>query len=202
MVSNKQLKFACTKCGNCCKDKNTLVNVTYSDILKIKYGLHLSLNELLEIIGFYVLNRAISKENQLKMVIVPIETEKGLAFIGLMRNSNGFCLFYDEKNKICSIYNLRPIFCRTFPFSFQLFRDEKNENLKIFYTEKAKSYCPGIGPEAPHIDLNYWITLGKSVIDDLNKNHIQIEDWNENIKNERIKPSAKNYLRFIFDLIK
>ncbi len=203
MVSEKQLKFASTKCENCgacCKDKSTLVNVTYSDILRIKNNLHLNLNEILEIIGFYVLNQGISKEDQRKMVISPIETEKGLAFVGLMKNSNGCCLFYDEKNKKCSIYTLRPMFCRSFPFSFQILQDYNKKKKKIFYTEKAKQYCPGIGPEAPNININYWINLGNNIIEDLKRNHMVIKDWNEKIRKGRISPSVKNFLQIISNL--
>ncbi len=200
MVSEKQLKFACTICGNCCKDKNTLVNVTYSDILRIKNSLHLNLNEILEIIGFYVLNQGISKEDQRKMVISPIESEKGLAFVGLMKNSNGCCLFYDEENKKCSIYALRPMFCRSFPFSFQKLKDKNKKKIKIFYTEKAKQYCPGIGPEAPNINNNYWINLGNNIIEDLKRNQIVIKDWNDKIRKGGISPSVKNFLQIISNL--
>lgn len=197
MVSEKQLKFICTKCGNCCTDKNTLVNLTYLDILKIKNGLSLDLKELLEVIGFYLPNKEILRNNHEKMVISPIETEKGLAYIGLLKNSSGACFFFDEEKKTCSIYNLRPIFCRTFPFSFRL---QNENNVKIFYTEKAKQYCPGINSEAPELDLNYWINLGNKVIEDLNKNHIFIKKWNSNVKKKGVSSSVNNFLKIIFDL--
>ncbi len=43
------------------------------------------------------------------------------------------CLFFDEKNRRCSIYDVRPIQCRTFPF-WEYFRDNPDEALKE---------CPG-----------------------------------------------------------
>ena len=76
----KEFRFSCVHCGTCCTDKNTLVNVTYSDILRIKKGLNLSLDETLEILGFYIFEKKPSIEELKKMVVPPIETEKGLAF--------------------------------------------------------------------------------------------------------------------------
>ncbi|MBW2259743.1 MAG: YkgJ family cysteine cluster protein [Deltaproteobacteria bacterium] len=43
------------------------------------------------------------------------------------------CLFFDEKNRRCSIYDVRPTQCRTFPF-WEYFRDNPDEILKE---------CPG-----------------------------------------------------------
>ena len=43
------------------------------------------------------------------------------------------CLFFDEKERRCSIYDVRPVQCRTFPF-WEYFRDNPDEILKE---------CPG-----------------------------------------------------------
>ena len=85
MINPNQLRFSCTRCGNCCSDKHTLVNVTYLDILRISKGLKLNIREILEIIGFYVFE---GEQPQLifkKMVLSPIETENGLSFTALKR---------------------------------------------------------------------------------------------------------------------
>ena len=50
MKDLKKLRFACTRCGNCCTDKDTLVNLTFLDILRIKDGLKLDLKEVLDIL--------------------------------------------------------------------------------------------------------------------------------------------------------
>ena len=135
-----------------------------------------------------------------KMVISPIETEKGLAYIGIMKNSNGSCLFYNENDKKCSIYHLRPMFCRTFPFSFKSVLSENKKKIRIFYTEKGSQYCPGIGDEAPIIDSNYWNNVGKKVIEELIMNSIVIKEWNEKSKKSGIPPSVKNFLHSIFNM--
>ena len=170
MNDMKNLRFACIRCGNCCTNKDTLVNLTYLDILRIKNGLNLNVNEILDILGFYIFDKTITNEDKKRMITPPIITEKGLAFIGLLKSSLGSCYFYDSTNKKCLIYDLRPIFCHTFPFSFKYMENKKNQannKIDIFYTEKGKQYCPGISKEAPLINYNYWIKLGKKTLEDL-----------------------------------
>ena len=187
MTNSKNLRFECIRCGNCCTDKNTLVNLTYYDILRIKNGLDLNIQEILDSIGFYISKEKVSAENLHKMVIAPIETEKGLAFIGLLKKDNGSCYFYDHQKKKCLIYNLRPLFCRTFPFSYISNRN----NVTIIYTKKGLEYCLGISEKAPFINLDYWIKLGKKVFKKLKKNNEIIKIWNDNIAKNKKIPSVK-----------
>jgi len=203
MNNKKKLRFTCTRCGNCCTDKNTLVNLTYLDILRIKNGLDLNLNELFDILGFYTFDKPLTSEDKKRMTLTPIETERGLAFIGLIKNSLGGCYFYNSKDKRCLIYNLRPMFCRTFPFSFELIdkkNDDTNSDIDIFYTEKGKQYCPGIGEEGPFIEEDYWIELGRKTLEELKKNHLIIEKWNKSAKNGKIQPTVKNFLLKILEI--
>ena len=199
----KNLRFSCTRCGNCCTDKNTLVNLTYLDILRIKNGLNLDINEILDIIGFYIFDKPLTSEDKKRMIITPMETERGLAFIGLLKNSLGGCYFYNSKNKKCLIYELRPMFCQTFPFSFRLLdgkKDETNSKIDIFYTEKGKQYCPGIGNEAPFIDNDYWIKIGRKTLKALKQNYKVIKEWNKSVRKGKIIPTTKKFLITIFNL--
>ena len=200
MSDIKDLRFECTRCGNCCIDKNTIVNVTYLDISRIKAGLNLNLDEVLEVLGFYVFEEKPTDNDLKRMVSSPIETEKGLAFVGLIKNKLGHCYFFDYENKKCLIYELRPMFCRTFPFSFKQLKNKEREeigDIDISYTEKGKEYCPGIGSGAPVIKKDYWIKLGKRTIEELNKNSILIIKWNNSVQNGHLIPSAKNFIREI-----
>ncbi|MFX1374372.1 MAG: YkgJ family cysteine cluster protein [Promethearchaeota archaeon] len=202
MTDVDRLRFKCTRCGNCCTDKSTLVNLTYLDILRIQKGLNLDVNEILEIVGFYIFEKKLSKDDEKKLVISPIETEKGLAFTALLKNSEGICYFYNPDKNRCSIYELRPQFCKTFPFSFELLKEKKVENdmeLKIIYTEKGKKYCPGIEQNAPVIDYNFWLKVGKETVKQIKKNHEFIKKWNEAARKGEIVPSAK---KFIIKIIK
>ena len=198
----KEFRFKCLNCGACCSDPKTLVNVTYLDILRIKKGLDLTLDETIEILGFYVFDEPPTEEDRKKMVISPIKTEKGLAFVGLKKKS-GSCYFYDIDNKRCKIYKIRPMFCRTFPFSFKIFLDEEDKTkakIKIFYTEKGKEYCTGIGESAPLIDLDEWIKVGKKTLEEMNMNYLIMQKWNEGVEQEKVTPNVRNFLLTIFNM--
>jgi Fe-S-cluster containining protein len=200
MSENQQLCFECERCGNCCTDQNTIVNVTYDDIRRIRDALDLTLEELNHILAFYVFEEKMDEEDKKKMVVSPVETEKGLAFVGLRKKHDGACYFYDKQNKKCRIYKARPAFCRTFPFSFEVI-EESDETLpsdiKIKYTEKGKQYCPGIGEGHPKIDRQKWLKRGKKTIEELNKNYHIMEKWNEAVKKGEVEKSAMNFLKTI-----
>ncbi|GAH60370.1 unnamed protein product, partial [marine sediment metagenome] len=162
MSNTNDLRFECVHCGNCCTDLNTLVNTTYLDILRISNGLNLTQKEVIEILGFYVFDKKPTIKEIERMVVPPIETERGLAFTGLKKRPNCQCYFYDSKKKRCSIYNFRPNFCRTFPFTFKVFvnKDKSDENaIKVNFTEKSLQYCEGIGEEAPVIEKDIWVKI-------------------------------------------
>ena len=197
MEDKKEFRFQCINCGNCCTDKNTIVNMSYNDILLIKNGLKLNIDETLEILGFYVFENTPTNQELKKMVVPPIFTENGLAFVGLLKNNLGECVFYDREKKKCKIYMLRPMICRTFPFSFKIIIDSKVKEMKefeIYLTDKGREYCKGIGNEFPIIEKEKWFQLGKKTIEDLNDNNILIEKWNEAVKTGKIDASARNFL--------
>jgi len=202
MGINYKLRFQCIHCGKCCTDLNTLVNTTFIDVLRIKNGLKLNIDEVIEILGFYVFDQAPSVKEIDRMVVPPIQTERGMAFIGLKKRQNGQCFFYDEVKERCSIYAFRPGFCRTFPFTFTILRDKdkKKSEINILYTEKGIQYCRGIGEEYSFIDIEQWIKLGRDVIRDLSKNNQLIKKWNKGVKENKISPSVRNFILTIFNL--
>ncbi len=203
MSNTNDLRFKCVHCGSCCIDLNTLVNTTYIDILRIRDGLKLTEDEVIEILGFYIFDKKLTTKEIAKMVVPPIETERGLAFIGLKKNSKGHCYFFNNEKKRCSIYEVRPNFCRTFPFTFRLIIDKENSNKKsiqVFFTEKGLEYCKGIGKESPIIAIDEWVDLGQKVIQDLTMNTVLIKKWNESVKKGAIVPSVRNFVLTIFNL--
>ncbi|MHA1719303.1 MAG: hypothetical protein DRO88_10005 [Promethearchaeia archaeon] len=193
--------FECLQCGNCCSDENTIVNLTYSDILRIQWELNLSYIELLDIVGFYMFSEPMTKEQKDKMVLPHIETQNGPAFLGLRKKDDGTCIFLN-KNKKCKIYAARPDICRTFPFHFHSSpHKEQMEKMDItmVYAAKAIEYCPGIRKSKHLIDNTKWMAIGKATIKNIFKDSIFIERWNKAVKNNKIKPFAENYLKIIAD---
>ncbi|MFX1478478.1 MAG: YkgJ family cysteine cluster protein [Promethearchaeota archaeon] len=202
MGAVKELRFSCTRCGNCCTDKSTIVNTTYLDIIRIVSGLNLNIEETLEVLGFYLLDQEMNDYKLEKMVISPVNTEKGLAFMGLIKNHDGDCFFYDSVKKKCSIYSLRPGFCKTFPFSFKEVESKGSKRkIEIFYTEKGKQYCPGINSDSPIINKDYWENLAITILSELKKNEIFISKWNKSVKMGIVKPTVRSLIERIFKLI-
>ena len=202
MDQNKP-RFNCKGCGSCCSDKNTLVNLTYRDILRISKGLNLDLKDLIDVIGFFIYEKELSDNDLKKMVISPIKTEKGLAFVGLLKNKFGDCYFYDGKIKKCLIYRIRPMFCRTFPFSFDKSIDENikpEKEISFFYTEKAKLYCTGIRGNASIVNKENLMKLAKKTVRELKENTIFNEKWNESVEIRHETSSVKKFLKRILQL--
>jgi Fe-S-cluster containining protein len=103
-----KFKFECTRCGACCQNRER-IPVTFSDLARwTKQGSFMS------IILPHLELGSISEEDEIaKIALVPYikmkdEDEKGM----------GTCPFYDPENKMCNIYFTLPIFCKTFPLSY------------------------------------------------------------------------------------
>ncbi|MHA1192010.1 MAG: YkgJ family cysteine cluster protein [Promethearchaeota archaeon] len=202
MSNLPKFRFNCVRCGTCCTDGNTIVNLTHTDILRLSNGLKLTLDELLEVIGFYIFEKKITESDISKMVITPIMTERGLSFPGLKKNPDGICYFYNVNENKCRIYKIRPNFCRTFPFTFE-YREpniaDSQRLININITNKGIEYCPGLDNKYPEINFENWIDLGKKVLEDIVDNEKFIRSWLEKMKKTKAKPKAKGYLNEILN---
>ncbi|MEK6677499.1 MAG: YkgJ family cysteine cluster protein [Planctomycetota bacterium] len=117
------LQFECTQCGNCCSGDPGYVWATKEEVRKIAEFLGRDDHWL--------------DEQHLRRV--------GLHY-SLTERPNGDCTFLVRKNgkSMCSIYSVRPLQCRTWPFW--------TENLRTAESwEKANKKCPGMNT-GPHYD--------------------------------------------------
>jgi hypothetical protein len=106
---------ACQNCqGNCCIGESGYIWVSPEEILAIADALSLSKEAFIN--------------NYLQKIRYRF-TIKEVAY------ENGFgCIFFDRQKRMCSIYDVRPKQCRTFPF-WEYFKDNIDE---------VVSECPGI----------------------------------------------------------
>ena len=203
--TTENLRFSCLRCGKCCTDKDTFVNLTYLDILTLAQGGKYTLDEMLGLVGFYQYEEPISEDKQKEMVFPPIKTERGFAYLGMMKDQTGRCIMLGEENR-CTIYQHRPLICRAFPFHFstnvELTQTVLGENVSvdvaIKYTEKAYEYCPGIGGSNPLIKIPKYEVLGREMLKGIAKDKIFIQEWNRAVENQKIEPTAKHYLSTIY----
>ncbi|MHA1674890.1 MAG: YkgJ family cysteine cluster protein [Promethearchaeota archaeon] len=201
--SQKIFRFKCVECGECCSNPDTIVNLTYSDILRMQYELNYGLQDFLRIVGFYKFDHDPTPEELEKMVIPPILTTNGQAFLGLRKGAKGKCIFLSKKNK-CKIYAARPSICRTFPFHFHskpIETPKAGLDIKMDYAQKALEYCPGVGGDNPPIDPEYWMDIGKDAISNILKEVILIKKWNTAVETNKIQSLAENYLRIILNMV-
>jgi Fe-S-cluster containining protein len=108
---------ACFSCGgHCCTGESGYIWVKYKEIEAISNFLELSI------------------ENFAIMYLKKIKHRYSL--VEKIREVEGdyACIFFDDVTKGCSIYPVRPLQCRTFPFWDQFKLDK----------EEVKRECPGI----------------------------------------------------------
>ncbi|UYP48360.1 hypothetical protein NEF87_004645 [Candidatus Lokiarchaeum ossiferum] len=202
MKNDKTYHFECIKCGKCCSDKNTIVNLTYTDILRMEYEKKYTLSDFLNFVGFYMFEEDPTEQQLKQMVVPPIQTENGGAFLGLRKQEDGRCIFLNKHNK-CKIYKARPSICRTFPFNFHSIADKsgkKKIDIHMRYTEKSLEYCPGISDNSPEIIAEPWLKDGQQAVKEILSEHVLIKKWNTAVKEGKITASAENYLRIILNM--
>lgn len=131
-LSAYSFSFDASKCescgGKCCTGESGYVFVTYDELLLIAKFLNLDIAELIskycKKVGYrYSLIEKLNED------ATNAESSLDLA-----------CIFFDTINKNCSIYQVRPKQCKTFPF-WEAHKSDKlnNENLK-----KLQQECKGI----------------------------------------------------------
>lgn len=177
--------FECTKCGACCRDEYLLVTVTGSDIVKIGAVLGLGPNEILKALDFYIVSDGMTTPVGLER-ISSVATERGLAFMALKKMDNGDCIFLKED--LCMIHPVRPLVCRSFPFTF----DESNGQ-RTWGLSAKKEICPGLGT-GPQISETEIDEIAETILPDMQKYREFTEDWNAN----QDSPTVLDILKAIF----
>ncbi|NDJ26857.1 zinc/iron-chelating domain-containing protein [Campylobacter sp. MIT 12-8780] len=108
---------ACVACGGkCCVGESGNIFASFEELEAIRAFLGL---EKAEFVKTYL------RKVGLRYSFKECEFENGFA-----------CIFFDQKKKNCSIYELRPKQCRTFPFwdYFKKHKEElKNECIGIYF---------------------------------------------------------------------
>lgn len=107
---------ACSECGGaCCIGESGYIWVKYPEIEAIAKHLELSIEEFAQKYLIRAKNRYSLQELKVK--------DLGYA-----------CIFFDREKRMCSIYDVRPKQCRTFPF-WEQFKSDTKELIKE---------CPGV----------------------------------------------------------
>lgn len=109
------LRFECSQCGDCCSGSPGFVWVSTDEMRAIAATMNMSFDEF---------------EDQY--------TKPWGARRSLKEFPNGDCVFLDEDTRGCSIYDVRPGQCRTWPFWASNLEDETA-------WKRTCEECPGSG---------------------------------------------------------
>lgn len=134
---SKGLCFSCLGCGRCCRGEPGCVWITEDEIKKIAEFLSLKEGEFLSRYTYRIDERVSFREKR-----------------------NGECVFYDSESNRCTIYKVRPLQCRLFPFWPSLMVCEEN-------WEREKLRCPGIGEGEYHSAQKIEKLLSQAPYEDL-----------------------------------
>ena len=106
------LRFGCLKCGACCVGEPGTIYVTDAEIGTIAAWLNQSVDAFTA------------------QYLYPFKDS-----YSIKEDEQGRCLFFEDG---CTIYAIRPLQCRTFPFWFSNLRSQHR-------WQRIKNECPGIG---------------------------------------------------------
>ena len=119
------LRFQCTACGKCCVNHGDGFEYVFSSRAE---------------------RQALARHFGLKLAAFEQTWCERIDGVGLsFKSRDGGCIFL--KAGRCSVYELRPNQCRTFPFWPELLVDEGT------WQRDVASFCPGVG-QGPLRDLN------------------------------------------------
>jgi len=172
------------------------------DILRIQKYLDYDYKQLMEIIGFYVFDKEPTEDQVKQMVVPPILTQRGKAFVALKKAADGRCIFLSDTNE-CKIYGARPNICRTFPFHFHskpIKEPEPHLDMIMSYATKAIDYCPGIGTPHPVVVPAEWFKVGEETVKNILAEVVLINKWNDAVDKKKIDALAENFIRTILEL--
>ena len=130
------LRFTCTRCSRCCRHESGYVFLSEKDIQRFCTYFSIGREEFIKKYCTYV-NFNFTRR------------------ISLKEQKDFDCIFW--KNGVCSVYESRPLQCRSYPFWPQHLDTAESWN-------SLEKECPGIniGERHSSADVNEWIDKRKN----------------------------------------
>ncbi|GHT95055.1 zinc/iron-chelating domain-containing protein [Spirochaetia bacterium] len=116
------LRFSCRRCSGCCRHESGYVFLSEKDLGLLAAKLSMKTNEFMAAYCRWVYSGP------------------GGEVLSLKEKSNYDCIFWKEG---CSVYDARPLQCRTFPFWQSNVASSESWN-------RAAAFCPGMGTGTVH----------------------------------------------------
>jgi Fe-S-cluster containining protein len=166
----------CSRCSLCCRE--SIVPVTDSDVKRISRAIKKPAEQ---IVRFYSIDEMdYDPESGLW-----IRFTRGKRAMGL-RKRHSRCIFLDNKNN-CSIYNHRPMTCRTFPYVIDFDQDDKPRKVKL--NQIVSCSCK----RKKRTSLKEVIEDARVELKEDSRYYERIESWNR----RKVPGRMRDFLRFL-----
>eukprot|EP01040_Poterioochromonas_malhamensis_P011595 gene11595-12647_t len=126
-VQEDRVKFSCTGCGRCCQNDGE-VWFNLEEFTELAMSLNMPAETAMELYVDEV------KSDWVKMKNKVVATPSNSWIPNLIQDSDQ-CIFLGSDGKACSIYDQRPIQCRTYPYWPRLLKDVKEWKKEIVVPE-------------------------------------------------------------------
>ena len=127
------LRFTCTQCGNCCTGGPGFVWISVEEVVRLAKHLKQTPEEVVEkycrkVDGKFSLRERRNARGEYDCIFLKEETAR--------RKEGEETVVYAKR--VCTIYEARPLQCRTWPFWPENLRDEQSWS-------RSSKRCPGMG---------------------------------------------------------
>ena len=139
---SKGLKFSCARCSYCCRHESGYVFLSVKDSLLLCSALN------------------IDYQNFVSRYCRWIDSAYGKKKLSLKEKANYDCIFWESDGKEgCSVYNARPLQCRSFPFWSSILASP-------LAWKNASNDCPGMNKGEVHSEkvINKWLSESESEV--------------------------------------
>jgi hypothetical protein len=126
------LRFTCTQCGNCCTGGPGFVWISVEEVVRLAAHLRLSPEQVVEkycrkIDGKFSLRERRNARGEYDCIF--------LKEVKAQRRDGDETVVYSKR--VCTVYDARPLQCRTWPFWTENLRDQAS-------WERSAKRCPGM----------------------------------------------------------
>lgn len=180
-----RLRFKCLLCGECCR--LYWVPLTHKDVVRISHKTGIPPQKF----AVAVPKEAVG-EWELPAFYLSGRREHYLA---LKKRVDGFCFFVKlEGGKfVCSIYDVRPLTCRFYPYVYV-----PGKIVKLELLEDAVTFCPGVG-RGPVYEPSREAEAALAREAEMEEYRSIVAAWNALVLAGGVEPTFEKFLEFLLE---
>ncbi|MEL9990333.1 MAG: YkgJ family cysteine cluster protein [Thermoproteus sp.] len=180
-----RLRFKCLLCGECCR--LYWVPLTHKDLARIYEKTGLPPQKF----AAAVPKDAVGDWGLPAFYL----SERREHYLALRKRVDGFCFFVKLQGGrfVCSIYDVRPLTCRFYPYVYVPDRVVRFELL-----EEARTFCPGVG-RGPVYELSREAEAALAREAEMEEYKSIVAAWNALVLFDGVEPTFERFLEFLLE---